>query len=508
MSRRLLILLLFVTVSLATRAPFLGVPCLDLDEAAHLVVARELRHGATLYVDVADNRPPLLYAFYALAASHGGGLPAVRVCVAVLVLPLTAFAASAFFRHARRGILAGLLFLVYGAAYLAHDMHSVSPEVLMLLPLAAALALAREGSAASPARLFAQGVLVGVAALVRQQAALWLPALALTARFAEPPGLAAAERRRAFGLLLLGVGFALPIAACYGVFAARGAGADLVFWTWTHNLEYARNPIPPAEALERAATALLPFLLATAPLSWAGWRSRAALGRSWWTLAAAAAGSLVGAALGLRFFPHYLVPLYLPLAIAAAPATATWLEERGTAAAVALAWPLVLLAGFTAANLVLYGGSSRVYEETRPVFRRVGDWLRADGCYGQGPLFVWGFAPEIYLEAGLRPASRYVMPQAPLTGYVPGNRALRSEEVSAPSLVRSEHRERLLSDLRRRRPDFVVDTAPSGLHGWDRYPLADFPELEAFVHADYAPAAVLDGVWVWRRKGCKAGAGP
>jgi hypothetical protein len=202
------------------------------------------------------------------------------------------------------------------------------------------------------------------------------------------------------------------------------------------------------------------------------------------------------------------VPLYLPLALAAAPATATWLEARGTAAVVALAWPLVLLAGFTAANLVLYGGSSRVYEETRPVFRRVGEWLRGDACYGERPLFVWGFAPEIYVEAGLRPASRYVMPQAPLTGYVPGNRALRNGEVSAPSLVHSEHRERLLSDLRRHRPDFVVDTAPSGLHGWDRYPLAGFPELEAFVHEGYAPAAVLDGVWVWRRKGCKAGAGP
>ena len=41
--RRLAILILFVGVSVLTRAPFLGVPCLDLDEAAHLVVARELR---------------------------------------------------------------------------------------------------------------------------------------------------------------------------------------------------------------------------------------------------------------------------------------------------------------------------------------------------------------------------------------------------------------------------------------------------------------------------------
>jgi hypothetical protein len=504
-SRRLLILLLFVAVSVATRAPFLAVPCLDLDEAAHLVVARELLHGGTLYVDAADNRPPLLYAFYALTQSLGGGLPAVRVWVALIVLPLTAFAASAFFRHDRRGILAGLLFLVYGAAYLAHDMHSVSPEVLMLLPLAAALALARDGTPASAMRLFAQGALVGVAVLVRQQAALWLPALALAAWVAEPGGIAAGARaRRALLLFALGAGFVVPLAACYAAFAVRGAAADLVFWTWTHNLEYARNPIAPAEALERAAATLVPFLVATAPLSWAGWRSRTLLGRSWWTLAAAAAGSLAGAGLGFRFFPHYLVPLYLPLALAAAPATALWLEERGPAARVALAWPLVLLAGFTAANLFLYGGSSRVYEETRPVFRRVGERLRADACYGEGPLFVWGFAPEIYVESGLRPASRYVMPQAPLTGYVPGNRSIGSGVTSAPSLVRPEHRQRLLSDLRRRQPTFVVDTTPSGLHGWDRYPLADFPELEAFVREGYQPVAVQDGVWIWRRRGCEA----
>jgi len=509
--RRLLILLLFAAVSVATRAPFLAVPYLDLDEAAHLVVARELLHGGTLYVDVADNRPPLLYAFYALTQWLGGsGLPAVRVWVALLVLPLTAFAASAFFRHDRRGILAGLLYLVYGAAYLAHDMHSVSPEVLMMLPLAAALMLAREGAPASPLRFFAQGALVGVAALVRQQAALWLPALALAAWAAEPPGLAAAgaRARRAFLLFALGAGFVVPLAACYAAFAARGAAAELVFWTWTHNLEYARNPIPTAEAVERAATTLVPFLVATAPLSWAGWRSRALLGRSWWTLAAAAVGSLAGATLGLRFFPHYLVPLYVPLALAAAPATAVWLDERGPKAHAALAWPLVLLAGFTAANLVLYGGSSRVYEETRLVFRRVGERLRADGCYGEGPLFVWGFAPEIYVEAGLRPASRYVMPQAPLTGYVPGNRAIRNGKIAAPSLVRAEHRQRLLSDLQRRRPTFVVDTAPSGLHGWGRYPLEAFPELAAFVREGFQPVAVLDGVWIWRRRGCEAAGRP
>ena len=458
------------------------------------------------YVDAADNRPPLLYAFYALAqSSPPGGLPAVRLWVAIAVLPLTAFAASAFFRHDRRGVLAGLLYLVYGAAYLAHDMHSVSPEVLMLLPLAVALALAGETAPVTRGRLVAQGALVGVAVLVRQQAAVWLPALALAAWEVDSRWLTV-NARRVGHVLALGLGFLLPLAACYGVFAARGAAKDLVFWTWTHNLEYARNPIAPLEALARAASSLLPFLLATTPLWWAAWRSRPLLGRSWWSLAAATLGSLAGAILGFRFFPHYFVPLYLPLAIAAAPATAAILERGGRAARLALAWPIVLLAGFTAANLVLYYGPFRVYEETRPVFRRVGERLRADACYGEGPLFVWGFAPQIYVEAGLRPASRYVMPQAPVTGYVPGNRASLQGEIETGSLVLSEHRDLLIGDLLRRQPTFVVDTAPSGLHGWGLHPLSEFPRLEAFVRNGYDAVAIVDGVWIWRRRGCAAAA--
>ena len=151
----------------------------------------------------------------------------------------------------------------------------------------------------------------------------------------------------------------------------------------------------------------------------------------------------------------------------------------------AVAWPLALLLGATAVNLVLYRGPWRVYEETRPVFRRVGERLREDPCYGKGPLFVWGFAPQLYAEAGLRPASRFVVPQASLTGYVPGNRASRAGEIDTRSLVREEHWDLLMGDLERRRPAFVVDTAPSGLHGWDRYPLADFPRLQGFVRSGY-----------------------
>jgi hypothetical protein len=495
-------LALFVALSLVTRALLLTVPFLDLDEAAALVGSWTLLDGGTLYVDFVDNRPPLLYGLYAFGQLLlGRGMVAVRLLTAGLVLPLTAFAASAFFRHDRRGLVAGALYLVYGAAFLAHDMHSVSAEVLMLLPLGWAVALLPgEEEARRPGRIVGAGLLAGLAVLVRQHAALWLPALALAVALAHR-----SVGRRVARLLLFLAGVAIPLAGCAVAFASVGAARELVYWTITHNLGYAANPIPLAEALERAVSYLLPFLVVTVPLWWAARRSwplfesrhQRVLGVSLLAL------SVPAAFVGFRFFPHYFVPLYLPLALAAAPWTAGALTRPlSRAARVALAWPLVALVGFTVVNLLLYRGPARVYRETSPVFERVASRLREDPCFAGGSLFVWGYAPQLYAEAGLPPASRFVVPQASLTGYVPGNRASRSGEVDTRALIREEHWDLLMTDLERSPPTFVLDTTPAGLYGWGRYPLTDFPRLDRFVRSGYRAVADVDGVWIWRRRQC------
>jgi 4-amino-4-deoxy-L-arabinose transferase-like glycosyltransferase len=501
-----LFFLLFVSVAALTRAPFLGVRILDLDESAALLGSWELLRGGRLYVDFVDNRPPLFYLLYAAPQMLlGPGMAAVRLFAALLVLPLTALAASAFYRHDRRGVAAGLLFLVYGAAFLAHDMQSVSPELLMLLPLGwAAVLLREEADTARPLRLLAAGALVGAAALVRQQAAAWLPALAVAVWLGAP---GRSPRSKARLAALLG-GFVLPLALAYVLFVALGAGDELVFWTWTRNIGYAANPIPAEEALERALSYLLPFLIVTAPLWLAAWRGRSLAGpaharRLAWLLVAF---SLPGVFIGWRFFPHYFVPLYLPLARGAAPWTASLVARPlSREARVLLAWPVLLFFASTLVSLALYHGPRAVYEETRPIFGRVAARLAADPCYGRGPLFVWGFAPQLYTESGLVPATRFVVPQASLTGYVPGNRAVRAGTVDTRKLVRTADWDRLMGDLETSRPAFILDTAPSGLHGWGAYPVEDFPRLDRFVKSGYDAVAIVDGVWVWRRRGCSAG---
>ena len=114
---------LFVLVSLLTRWLSLVVEVLDMDEAAHAVGSWVLLDGGRLYTDFVDNKPPLLYGYYALAQLLlGRGLLPVHAVTAVVTVPLVALAASASFRHDRRGVAAGLLWLVYGASFLAHDM--------------------------------------------------------------------------------------------------------------------------------------------------------------------------------------------------------------------------------------------------------------------------------------------------------------------------------------------------------------------------------------------------
>ena len=492
---------LFVAVSLLTRAAFLRVPFLDLDEAAHLVGSQVLLDGGRLYSDFADNKPPLLYAYYALAqALLGRGLPAVRLFTALVTLPLTALALSAFYRYQRRGLWAGMLFLVCSASFLAHDMHAVHSEVAMLLPASWALTLALgEDRASSAARLFGAGMLLGVATLLKQPAVFWLPALA-------SPAL---EARKGQGRVLLrsigaiAAGYALPLVATWLTFAVTGGVDDLVFWTLTWNLAYVANPISVPEALERAARGPLAFLLASLPLLWAVRRSWARVGVARRRLTLVLALSVPPVFLGFRFFPHYLIPLYVPLALLAAPYVAELSEKplsrtsRGFVAAT-----LLMFLGFTAANAALYFGRFDVYAEARPVHGEVARRLESDACFHGATLFVWGYAPMFYVASGLRPATRFVVPQASLTGYVAGNTGSARGTVDTRGRIDPGHWELLMKDLAAAPPTYVLDTASSGLYRWNRHPVTDFPRLEGYLRDSYELIDAVGGVRIHRRRGC------
>ncbi|HUL99080.1 MAG TPA: glycosyltransferase family 39 protein, partial [Mycobacterium sp.] len=317
----LALLVLFVAVSLATRGLLLGVDILDVDEAIHIVGSWQLLRGVHLYAGFVDNKPPLLYVYYAAAQLlFGRGMLAVHLATVLITVPLTALGVSAFFRHDRRGVIAGLTILVYGAAYIAHDMHAANCEILMLLPATWALVALRDEARASDARwAFLAGALLGTSVLFKQPGAVWLPALAVA--------IAVAPWNRAsllaVRLLALVVGFAAPLALTWAFFASRGDAKALLYWTIIYNFGYAQQPMERSEILLRFAKYFMPFVVGTLGLwlvarrTWS-WRLLSRYQRT--LLAGVLIGCVPMVLTGFRMYPHYFVPVYTPLALAAAPA--------------------------------------------------------------------------------------------------------------------------------------------------------------------------------------------
>ena len=171
-----------------------------------------------------------------------------------------------------------------------------------------------------------------------------------------------------------------------------------------------------------------------------------------------------------------------------------------------IAWTAVILVGFTVANAVLYlGPPGTVYSERLPVYREVAERLRADACAPGATLFVWGFAPNLYYYADLRPASRFVpLTQARLTGYIPGNLASNRGDIAAEAAVVPAHWDWLMDDLDRRRATFIVDTAPANLYRWGRYPVSDFPRLQRYLDDQFELVETIREVRIYRRRGCEA----
>jgi hypothetical protein len=504
--RRLLAALAaFVLAALVTRWLSLAVDVLDSDEAAHVVGSWVWMDGGRLYTDFIDNKPPLLYAYYALAQLLlGKGLFSVHLFTAVVTVPLTALAASAFFGHDRRGLVASVLSLLYGSSFLAHDMLAVNAELVLLLPAAWAVALvADERRASRPASLLWAGILLGVATLVKTTVAFWLAAVGWSVLRSSQTGASRWAR-----VLALGAGFSLPILLAWAAFAATGGAHDMLYWLVWRSAAYAASPVAAGEAAERAASYLVPWLLATAPLWWAWARSRALLEPHRRRLVdGLVVTSLASAFAGFRFYPHYFIPAGFALAVGAAPAVTGWFDRpRERAARAFLAATLVVVIVFQVANAWLYLGGSGVYRETDPLYREAVERLARDACFPGSRIFVWGWAPGFYYEAGLRgvrPASRFVvMAQSGLTRYVSGRQRRTpggSGAVPAPG-----HWDLLMGDLDRNQATYVLDTAPAGIYRWDRYPVEEYPRLDLYLAEHYEPLASVREVRVFRRRGCAA----
>lgn len=477
---------LLIVLVLVTRLPALlhGGP-ID-DEAVYAVVGKVMLHGGLPYADAIERKPPLLFGVYWASfrlfgennwlALHLLGAGWVLATMRGLELGTRRLFGP------QAGLIAALAYGLIQPFATAKNL-AFNGEVLMNLPLAwaYALVLGRRDGPGAAWRATAAGALIALASLLKQPAAIAALPLGLY--------LLSAPLRQGWRLAMLAAlgGLAVMGSAAFAL-ARYGLLADAWYWSV---LDHTVPHLFWLRAVEHTALfglCALPLLL---PLA-----DRAGQSRAWSGLKAEhrtvlgwAAVSVIGAAAGGRFYPHYYIQVLPPLAALAGAYYAQRLRQAGAtqprwlSPTFALRFTVIMVLGSLAAQWV------QLRSMNAPAPRA--EWVRAQAAPGDR-LFVWGQATQDYLDAGLLPASRYIA-TFPLTGYIFGQRL---PGISTRDRIVPGSWEKLGEDLTRRPPRWIIDTQTAP--GAD-YPISAFPAMQAYLAAHYCPAARLPDGSVWRR---------
>ncbi|MET0386236.1 MAG: glycosyltransferase family 39 protein [Polyangiales bacterium] len=455
------------------------------DENIYGVVGVELAHGGLPYVSAIERKPPLLLYLYAAVQRCFGdynfvALHAVAAAWTLATMAGLYLAGKVLFDRAA-GMAGALLYGLYLPFNVYRNL-AWNGEMLMNLPLAFALAIVFAPSAHRIRwQLVAAGGLVATAALLKQPAAIALAPLlgyVLLPSYRRARGIGAAHAL--LHAVWLGLGFGLPL-ALGGLWLARlGILNEALFWSIGHH-DVPHGPLDPV-FWERGGKGSVAFAAACAPLCVGSWLTlrRRPLRPETWALLGLLVVSAVGTAASGRFYPHYYIQLLPPLVLLAGP----WLAElyvqrrqgRQRQFRIVATWLTGTALAFFVSHAVGYWQSRSESSVAR--------YIRAHAAGGDR-MFVWGQAPELYVDCQLRPASRYVA-TFPLTGYVFASPMSHDPSIDTSDRIVPGSWERLAEDLSAQPPAFIVDA--DGARPTPRYPIRNYPLLRSLLDEHYALA--------------------
>ena len=202
--------------------------------------------------------------------------------------------------------------------------------------------------------------------------------------------------------------------------------------------------------------------------------------------------SLIGVLISGRFFGHYFIPALPALSLLAARGICLFASTlrnpaRRRIARVALAVLILLfLVGFFRSHhrtMVLayetVSGTRTHWSANWGMTKReqeagvVSEFVR-DRIPAGAPLYIWGYAHDVYWRTRCRPASRYLTPY-----FIDGRFSDAEASVSSMGAnFRRESAATLLEELRRTRPRLILDVEGT-------FKSLPYPELVDFVESQY-----------------------
>ena len=494
----------FILITIIFRSPTLFFDFFSNDEAAHITGSFVIMDKGVLYRDFVDNKPPMIYLFYIIAQFiFGKGILAVHILTNIFIIPFTSlFILIAISRKSRVvGLIGGIFYIVFSTTYIPTDMLATNCELIMNLFLSSALYLLyRSGRI----EYFLSGILISLATLSKQQAgiSIIIPIyLFIRGYISEKRGSASVP------LTLFFTGFVIPLLSVFIYFYSKGALNEFIHFNIAHNIGYSQNPITIIEVIKRIFKYLIPYLLILSPLIYFYLKTRRDTEKRLLSIyEVALILYIIPIFVGFRFFPHYFLQPLLPLTLLSACYFID-VTNRIRALKAITAYSIVLTLAFNIYTFYFYSRKTSLIEETEPLFKRIPQTIESmDYCKhpNRERVFIWGYAPlfyyYFYTMCNMLPGSRFVLPQASIAGYIPGNESSYSPQFNPKEYINNEHRVLLMEDLKRSKPFIIIDTSPNGFHHWDRYPLQQFEELHEFVRLNYAMLMDIEGFVVYIRK--------
>jgi hypothetical protein len=323
-NRTILCLLFLVVAAFLIRAPSFGDPAYKIDEEFYLLVGDRMLHGAIPYVDIWDRKPIGLFLIYAGARLFGGGGFVEYQMLATLAAIGTAmciFALSRRFAGVAGATAAGILYLLW--IEIAEGGGGQSP-IFYNLPMAAAALLIAPGRRRTLWHAFAAMLLVGIAIQIKYSAVFEGFFFGLVAA-----GQAWRRDRRTAPLVIpaLALTALAPTFIAIGAFAAMGHFQD--YWFANFSSIFLRGETRADDLHHRAMTGLLrlvPLTICACIAAWHLLRDRSTLdAKSWlaFVIAWCAVAVFGFFALGV-LYSHYLLPVFVPFTVAAAPIFRRW----------------------------------------------------------------------------------------------------------------------------------------------------------------------------------------
>src|SRR5258706_5530320 len=307
---------LFVVLLLVVlfRIPTLFEPYSYGDETIYLTLGEGMRHGLTLYKDIHDNKPPLLYDMAAIA----GSLFWFKAILLFWMLGTTylfwKLTVSLFPKNGTLQKVATVIFTIFTTIPL-FEGHIANAELFMLAPTIGAFLLLLTKTHTTR-NIFIAGMLFAFATLFKVPAAFDVPTIVflwfVTMKFTRKNFIELVKKT-----LVLSAGFIIPIALTFVWYFMKGAFNEYLVAAWLQNFGYLSSFRPgdiQKPFLEKNGPLLLRgVVVAVGLLSRFTFRrklSKQFIFTSTWLLF-----SLFAVTLSERPYPHYLVQAVPSMAI-------------------------------------------------------------------------------------------------------------------------------------------------------------------------------------------------